>query len=755
MAWNIVYGVPNIILTPGAGAVVTQGITSMMSQGMIISPPGAALSLGGLSPLLAPLRPPGGALSMIGLNPTVSVSGSPGLSYTLPSNRITAWKPGISYCPTSGPGAPTNAPAGWSGGLPSALYTQFGTTISPSGGDDTATINAAITAAGNVASVLAPRFVLLSAGTFIESGNGIRILPSYVILRGAGPGPGMKGALATVPTTGGTFLIKSDGLTNPAPNISIGTRAQGGGAVGLNTMGSTLNLTADAVAGLSSVALASVAGLSIGKIVYINELYDSSGTLTWYNTSGNQAGSSTGFNGWAEGADSLFGLSRPIGQAMEVQAINGLTVTFTTPFHTTYRTSQTAHVGIPNLGGATQTVWSGVENIFTTGGDGGDGGGNVIINGGAYNWVTNIESSGHGPKFGGALVHLYSCFRCELSGSYLHSNAADIDRISPGGGYYNIVLDAYAADNLVENNISWIANKVLVMRGTGGGNVIGYNYMDDGYGITYMNQMETALNADHMTTSQKELLEGNYSWQLGTDSRWGNSIFITWFRNWGSSFRVSAWPSLIPSTSCAFGNPLLNKSTGASPNVFYEDVFNRNPCKIGSHHWGSNYLGNILGVPSNMLLSSPRSGSVPSQTGWNYEWYPPSSPAALSQALIPIFQFGSPDGSEPSFPNNHLDPSVLPLTLRDANFDYFTGLSHWHGIAGVATSFSTGAGAVTPPGASASGGIVLPNSLYQASKPVFFHANVWPAYDGSNAANPQPGVMPAKARFEAGVPNTI
>src|SRR5258708_5799087 len=95
--------------------------------------------------------------------------------------------------------------------------------------------------------------LLLGPGTFIESGNGILIKRSYVGLAGAGPGLGMTGALASTPTSGGTFLIKSDGLTNPAPNISIGTRANGGGAVGLNTMLIVDSLTAAAIAGTNAV----------------------------------------------------------------------------------------------------------------------------------------------------------------------------------------------------------------------------------------------------------------------------------------------------------------------------------------------------------------------------------------------------------------------------------------------------------------------------------------------------------------------
>jgi hypothetical protein len=286
------------------------------------------------------------------------------------------------------------------------------------------------------------------------------------------------------------------------------------------------------------------------------------------------------------------------------------------------------------------------------------------------------------------------------------------------------------------------------MRGTGGGNVIGYNYMDDGYGNTYPNQGETALNADHMTTSHHELFEGNYSWNLGTDSRWGNSIYITWFRNWATAQRISAWPG-IASTSAAFGNPLpsyVYSSGGQS--FYYEDEYNRVMAKVGSHHWWFSYVGNVFGAISLPMLANPRSFYKVPQTGYAYESAGGIS-AAVSESDVAIWALGVPDGSEPAFPGNGLDPSVLPATLRDANFDYFTLGSHWHGIGG------SGVAQTSPPGASLGGGAQLPSSLYLQGKPAFFGSSPWPWVDGSDSSNPLPGTLPARNRFNAGTPNTI
>ena len=97
----------------------------------------------------------------------------------------------------------------------------------------------------------------------------------------------------------------------------------------------------------------------------------------------------------------------------------------------------------------------------------------------------------------------------------------------------------------------------------------------------------------------------------------------------------------------------------------------------------------------------------------------------------------------------------MSTILRDGNFDYFTGLTHWHGIGGYCNS-SNSAGATcagqatTPPAVP-----TLPNSLYLTSKPAFFGSNPWPWVDGTNASNPLPGTLPARTRFDAGTPNVV
>jgi hypothetical protein len=122
----------------------------------------------------------------------------------------------------------------------------------------------------------------------------------------------------------------------------------------------------------------------------------------------------------------------------------------------------------------------------------------------------------------GTDIGFYSTYRSELRDSYIH----ETPEANPGGGGYLVGLNVAASDNLFENNIMWYRNKEIVMRGTGGGNVVAYNYMDDSFGSQYPYTSEAGVNAGHYTTPHMELLEGNYSQNYKGDSFWGNSITL-------------------------------------------------------------------------------------------------------------------------------------------------------------------------------------------------------------------------------------
>jgi hypothetical protein len=206
---------------------------------------------------------------------------------------------------------------------------------------------------------------------------------------------------------------------------------------------------------------------------------------------------------------------------VEIASVSGNTLTFTTPLHMSFLTSRTAQLSRYGETWRTAPVpavrYSGIEDLKIEGGRGGDSGGNAHFFVAAYSWIKNIDAY----RSKGSSINLDGCFRCVVRDSYIHTS----QNPNPGGDGYMMSIGYGSADNLIENNIMWDGNKNIVMRATGGGNVIGYNYMDDAYGASYPTFVEVGVNGSHMTTPHYELFEGNYGFNFDSDSVWGNSVY--------------------------------------------------------------------------------------------------------------------------------------------------------------------------------------------------------------------------------------
>jgi hypothetical protein len=611
----------------------------------------------------------------------VDVATPPGSAFSLPASRLSTWRPGVTY----------------NGGI-SASRTVY-TTLGPSGGDDTAAIQSALDACP------ANQVVKLAAGTFRISGSGV-FPKSNTTLRGSGPG------VTTLLAFGNN------------PIVVVGQL--------YFRYGSQVNLLTDAAKGAYTVTTATQPGWSSGEVVVVDEQFDPA--LTWYNT--NQ-GQTDDYLGWGEcrcaataSCASSAGSgcsqqattaaaqaqSRPIGQAMEVASVTGsgpYTVTFTTPFHTSYRVSKVARIARLSGGVVPQRTGVGIEELTVSDGAGGeDGGGGIAFLGSARSWAKHVETT----RSGNAAVLFKASVLCELRDSFVHST----NNPNPGGGGYGIAVDSYSADNLIENNISWNFNKVIVMRSSGGGNVVGYNYMDDGYGAGYPNQVENGLNGSHMATPHDELFEGNWGFNFSGDSTWGNSIAMTVFRNHLTGLRGAR----------AYDG--VNLSTFSKDGYYFEDGFNRRAAGCGDYHWGYSFIGNVLGFSGMPLLSSPRSVYKTPQTGFVYEWS-----QSTTDASVPMWKLG------PMEQGTAADRvAMIATTLRYGNFDHATRTQRWHPFPDDGS-----ASTATPPADS-----TLPPSLYQTVKPAFFGANPWPWVDPTSGAT---AVLPAKARFDAGTPNAV
>src|SRR5262249_28930982 len=259
--------------------------------------------------------------------------------------------------------------------------------------------------------------------------------------------------------------------------------------------------------------------------------------------------------------------------------------------------------------------------------------------------------------------------------------------------------------------------------------VIAYNYMDDALGQTYPNSPEAGANAGHFTTPHMELIEGNWTHEYKADGYWGNSIDITVFRNWITGLR-SAHPPLNTYSVPTGGG-------GRIPYADYGGKTGRNAVDIQAYSYRHNLIGNVLGREDQMLLPAYQNGDwqEAAQTAFTFETLN-NFPAA---GIVSMWVSGSDQSHQHIDGNWVWVPNTHATILRNGNWDWVTKSQNWLGIGGTETD---------PKGTPSA----IPDSLYLTSKPTFFGANPWPWV---NPANGQTTTLPAKARFDAGTPNSV
>jgi len=592
---------------------------------------------------------------------TAAVTVSAGGTYVLAPDRATAWKPGVTY----------------NGGIPNRT-TVCASLSAATYGNGSADASAAIQAALNACPV--GQVVLLSAGTFTT--NTHLLVTKGITLRGAGAGQ------TILQKTNGA-VMNVDGSADYQPIVVIGQERW------MHPLENTATaLTADVAKGATSVTVANGSGFAAGQFVLLDEQTGASWRTdplgrgqvwaapdwrtTWM------------FHNPAYAPDDPLVASTPTGgnaaswfsrqdrvtsEMKEIASVSGNTITFTSPAHIGYRASRVAQ--LTRFAG--HVVNAGLEGFTAKGGSDSA----LRFEAAAYSWVKNVEVT----VWRGEGVGINNSFRCELRDSYIHDASYSV----PGGGAYAISLANGSAEILIENNISMLANKVMVARCAGAGSVVGYNYFDSGF-IRYAEDfLEIGMNASHMVGPHHVLFEGNYAFNFDSDKTHGSSAYMTIFRNWLRGVRR---PFVNPQT----GNTIDDANSAASK-----------PKRCAGAQAYSNwfsFVGNVLGASGKM-------------TGWQYEV---TGPGQVFNGAY-IWALGWDDASPQPY-----DTGVAPTTVRDGNWDWLQSKQSWHNSAPA----------------------TLPASMYMPGKPAFFGANTWPWVDPSTGATL---VLPAKARFDAGNPN--
>ena len=472
----------------------------------------------------------------------------------------------------------------WRPGIPGGIPTRTGVCASLDAGrfgegsrDATGAIQSAIDGCPD------GQVVALGPGEFRVDGEHPLTIRKGIVLRGAGRSR--------------TRLVRTGGSANPI--VLIGERWPREAA--------SVRLSADAAKGALAVRVARTAGFAPGQLALIDEPPDPS-FVYWGRDPAAAPGGPA--RGWFTRYD------RPVGQMVEIASVSGDTVSLTAPLHIAFRTARGAELTRFEVPFGARRA--GIEDLQVRGG----GDDNLTLRLAVESWVSNVES----VDSTGDSIGLDNCLRCVVRDSDVHHTTSPY----PGGAGYLLSIASYTADSLVENNAFVNGNKVMVMRASGGGNVIAYNYFDDGHIASYPGWMETGLNASHLACPHFELFEGNEAFNIDGDDTWGGSAFNTFFRNHATGERRS------------FG-----------------DVDNRRAIGLMYGHYFTSFVGNVLGTPGQR--ADPYHGFA-YEDAWPWE----DDPVGLWRLGYTPTDWAAPP-----------DPRVVATTLRHGNFDFATRSVVW------------------------------------------------------------------------------
>lgn len=539
--------------------------------------------------LTAPLRRAASALTLtlamalaLALPRPVRADAPPLGAGVIPPDRLTTWNPGIP------------------GGIPTVreVFRTIDARLGDGQRDATAAINEAIQAAGAVAGPRRPLAVVLPAGRYRITGS-INLSRSHVVLRGAGPGR----TFVRLDTKEDVSAVRMGRFW---PEYRPPVRVVG-----------------SVPRGSRSLTVADASGIQPGDVLQLDQLDDPAYVIRGDQQHGRRGPRPEDANG-----PSSPGGFRSVGQQVEVASRQGDTLALTGPTHIAFDAAfapevfktATAREGEPG------TRLVGLEDLHLTGGNNN----NVWIMNVAYGWIRNVESDGdpsRGPGVTGAHVALFHAFRCEVRGSHLHHARS----INPGGGAYGVAISNQSSENLIEDNVVRMLNKPVVVSGSGGGNVVAYNYVDDAFIASHPTWQETAIDANHGSFAHHDLFEGNDTPNIGSDSTHGNAGWQVFFRNRASG---------------------MNGTVARSLNVraVGVDGFNRE----------HTFVGNVLLQPGLVLN---RTRPVVLSTS-------PASGAAAAVYRIGSCALGGPY-------EKFDDGTALRLLLRHGNFDYVSGAVEW------------------------------------------------------------------------------
>jgi hypothetical protein len=388
-------------------------------------------------------------------------------------------------------------------------------------------------------------------------------------------------------------------------------------------------------------------------------------------------------------------------ERVQIAAVSGNTLTLMTPLHWTFTTAQGAQVAKVS---AAPVQWAGIESVLVQGGrPGGYPGqhaGGIDVANAAYSWVKDVQVDG---TTSGYPIRLGGTYRCVVRDSHVHNSYS----YGFAQDNYGILLACGSADNLVENNIVRFLNKGILFMNTGGGNVVGYNYVDNSWAADSScgDAWQEVPIDTHCAWPHMELIEGNWAPHMGASTTHGSAGYLTFFRNYASSQFAPSIPGQ-PQSSIVWSMPLIPQY-GNVTTIQFESPDNN-----------MTLIGNVLGSTADTTLGLPPDLGTTGTGG-----------GGTSTSIEYISTGGGPSIFE-------IDQSTVTWTSLWAtgNFDTVNRQVMWN-----ATSLTANLPSSTRN---------LPASLYYGNRPSWWPSGTaWPWVDPTGS--PKVSSLPAQTRSSA------
>jgi hypothetical protein len=428
-----------------------------------------------------------------------------------------------------------------------------------------------------------------------------------------------------------------------------------------------VRITGGATAGSTSIQVADIAGIGVGKYLVIaetnNPLYVS-------------AAGSEGVCRWCDGDWSRTGaFSR--GQIVAVTAVNGNTVRIAPGLYGAYTEFPFA------VSFTMSASYAGVEDLQVSAGNNGYDA-NFGLSACAYCWLKGVEAN----FTDGDYAEVFWGYRDEIRDSYF-SNAFTHQ---PGLHDADLHIGYKTSASLVENNIFERAHRSIEVDWGAAGNVVAYNFTTGEYD-TLARKFVLGGIFFHGAHPQFNLLEGNVLTQIQQDATWGSSSHTTAFRNWVVGTNRYCTPGVgREAVSCPKADARYGFQAARAIEMTY----------LSTHN---NFVGNVVG-----------SSEMQSLIGYSH---PLAQKAAIEYPAVRSYDAvaygwsfgygrmsdnGSGDGCSTGKPPCHAE-GTSGTHLRHGNYNNMSGSTDW--VVGVPHE--------------------LPASFYLLGKPAWWGSLPFPA----------------------------